>query len=74
MIRFTILIESEKMTMVEGPRPRARLVWRGAGIEFYVKGPLSGIRYEQAANLAMQKTIEYHIPLVSLRLQKGDGK
>lgn len=47
--------------------PRARRVWAAPGIEFYVRGPLNGHLYEQAANIAMHMCIERHIPAISLR-------
>lgn len=67
MIQRTILIKYGTMTMVNGRVPKSRLQWRGAGIEFYVRGSLAKTAYETAANLAMNETISHHIPAISLR-------
>lgn len=63
---ITIVVKEETMEAIEGRAKGSRTVWRGAGIYFHVKGPLHGIAYEQACNLAMNMCEERHIPVRSL--------
>ena len=66
--KFTIIINDDVMKMTEGKEEKSRLVWQGCGAEFWIVGKLAGMNYERAGNLAMQKCIDMHIPLISLRL------
>jgi len=63
----TLVVTDGTIEFHYGRLPKTRVVWRARGIEFWVKGSLGGMRYEQAANLAMQECVSLHIPLISLR-------
>lgn len=72
MAHITIEVKYETMTVREGKLKGARLVWRAPGLDVYVKGSLDGkLFFEQASNLALQACAARHIPLISLRYQKG---
>lgn len=66
-IQFTIKVTDETMIMHLGKMPRARLMWYASGVNFFVVGPLNGMKYEQAANLALQKCFEFKIPAIGLK-------
>lgn len=66
-MQFTIKAHYGMMVMFDEKLPRARLLFRGAGIEFYAIGVSGHLGNESAANLAMQKCIDLHIPVISLR-------
>lgn len=68
--QVTIEVKDESMIMRYEKLSKARLEWLAPGIEIYVKGSLKGVKYEQAANLAMQECCERRIPVISLRRQK----
>lgn len=55
----------------EDPGDKARLEWRGPGIEVYLVGTFTGLEYSAACNIANQAAIEAHIPLHSLRRVKA---
>lgn len=63
----TIEVLDESMTAREGKMPRSRPMWCAAGLVVHVKGALPGIKYEQAANLAMAVCLTMNIPAISLR-------
>lgn len=44
-----------------------RLMWTCSDLNVFVVGPLPGMMYEQAANLAMQECVARNIPPRSLR-------
>jgi len=67
---FTIVIKYEMMVMIDGAKKGSRLMFRGPGINVYVMGPLEGKAFEQAANLAMNKAQDMHIPVRSLKTVK----
>lgn len=48
-----------------------RKVWSCSDLDVFVVGPLSGMLFEQAANLAMQECIARNIRPSSLRLVTG---
>lgn len=55
------------MKVHEGKKlKKARLEWRAAGLEVYLKGSFAK-GYDVAANLAMNYCIACHIPVISLR-------
>lgn len=66
-MEFTIEVTDETMIMREGKSHKSRPVWRADGIVFHVKGALTGKKYEQAANLAMNFCEGVHIPAGRLR-------
>ncbi len=66
-IQFTIKVTDETMIMYLGKMPRSRPMWHADGVIFYVLGPLNGLKYEQAANLALQQCIAYNIPPIALK-------
>lgn len=67
MLLITIENKYGVMTVHEGIKlPKARLEWRGAGIEVYLKGSFAN-GYDIAANLAMNYALSCHIPLISFR-------
>lgn len=54
----------------EGIKPKgARLEWRAAGLEVYLKGKFSR-EYDVAANLAMNYAQSIHVPVISLKRVK----
>jgi hypothetical protein len=67
MIIITIEVKYHVMKQKDGKLKKARLCWRGPGIEIYVLGSLSGHLYNQAENLAMNYAQSIHIPAGSLR-------
>jgi len=71
MRQVTIEVKYEVMRSHEGKLPSARLMWVAPGLEVYCKGALPGIKYEQAANLAMNIAEDMHIPASSLRRAGG---
>jgi len=66
-INFTIKVTDETMVMYLGKMPRSRPMWHADGVVFYVLGPLGGMKYEQAANLALQQCCAYKIPAAALK-------
>ena len=67
MILITIEVKWNVMKVHQGKLKRARITWRGPGIEIYVIGTLQGGLYAQAANLAMNYAESVHIAPSSLR-------
>jgi len=64
---ITIEVKQETMIAHEGKMPRARFMWFAPGLEIYVKGPLSGVAYEQASNLALHVAMGMNIPAISVK-------
>lgn len=55
------------------PAKGMRLMWTCSDLEVYVVGPLKGLLYEQAANIAMNECISRGIRPGSLRAVKSSG-
>jgi hypothetical protein len=68
---ITIEVFYETMRVKESKLTGSRIMWVAPGLEVYVKGSLPGIKYEQAANLAMNVAEGMHIPASSLRRVGG---
>jgi hypothetical protein len=67
MLQFTIKARYGMVVVHEGKFAKSRLLYRGAGVEFYAIGVSGHLGNEVAANLAMNKCEELHIPIISLR-------
>ena len=61
---ITIVSRYDTLTVNDGEKiDGSRLVWVVRDeLYVWVKGPLNGLLYEQAANLALQVCCEMHIP------------
>lgn len=70
MTIVTFDVSDEKITEVEGKLPRARIAFRGAGIEIYVRGSSKYHHSDCIPSLAMNACIARHIPVISLRRAK----
>lgn len=69
---ITIKVKYDTMTVHEGKLPHARLVWRASGLDVCVLGSIAkDLLFEQASHLALIECQNRHIPLISLRYQKG---
>jgi len=65
---ITIEVLDEEMIVHEGEKlSGSRLVWSCSDLAVWVKGPLNGLRYEQASNLALNVCYDRHIPALSLK-------
>lgn len=66
----TILITDEKVTMVSGKLPRAKLAFQSAGLDIYKKGSSQYHHEDFIPNMAMNACLARHIPVISLRRVK----
>lgn len=53
MMLITIYSQYEQLAVYHYRLKGSRLVWRSPNFEVWVKGPLPGLLYEQACNLAL---------------------
>lgn len=64
---ITIVSKYDTLKVSEGFLKGSRCLWIAPGLTVYVHGPLPGLMYEQACNLALQVCDEMHIPAMSLK-------
>jgi hypothetical protein len=70
MEKITLVVKYQYIKEEQGKLKRSRLVWKGAGIEIYVLGPLSGHLFNEAGYVAQMSCEKRHIPVSSLRVAK----
>lgn len=70
MIKQTIVITDELITVQEGQLPKAKIAYKGAGIEIYKLGRSKYHHADCVPNLAMNICLNFHIPVISLRIAK----
>lgn len=67
MYKITIVRQPIGWVVVDGVQPKSRLVWHAAGLDVYVRGPISGRDFPTVANIAMNEAIARRIPARALR-------
>jgi hypothetical protein len=71
---ITIVVEAETMEVVEGEKVLgSRLEWSCSDLQVYIKGELTGEKWEQATALALAVCYDRHIPAYSLKRVKRGG-
>jgi hypothetical protein len=53
MVLITIYSQYDSLAVYHYRLKGSRLMWRASNFEVWVKGPLNGLLYEQACNLAL---------------------
>lgn len=63
----TIIVTDDLIEVAYGQESGSRHMWRGAGVNVYVKGSVDDADYERVQHMAMVVADEAHIPVSSLR-------